>query len=194
MSERVCSIEGCDAPYLARGWCTAHYKRWKRHGDPLGGGTSRGAPREWIANAISIETDECIEWPFGRKGGYGFLNDGDGGTITASRLVCLEVYGDPPSPHLEAAHSCGNRGCCNKRHLRWATYAENNADKKLHGTHLEGEGHPCSRFTEKEVIAMRRAYASGDTYASIAHRYDADISHIRHIVIGDIWKSVPGAI
>lgn len=32
---RICSIEGCDNPHRARGWCAAHYARWKNHGDPL---------------------------------------------------------------------------------------------------------------------------------------------------------------
>jgi hypothetical protein len=32
-----CSIEGCEKPVQARGWCSAHWARWKRHGDPLGG-------------------------------------------------------------------------------------------------------------------------------------------------------------
>ena len=32
---RWCKIEGCDRPYLARGWCAAHYKRWWKLGDPL---------------------------------------------------------------------------------------------------------------------------------------------------------------
>lgn len=38
MSEKTtCSIEGCDRPARGRGWCDPHYKRWLRHGDPLGG-------------------------------------------------------------------------------------------------------------------------------------------------------------
>lgn len=30
-----CSVEGCDQPSKARGWCGLHYARWNRSGDPL---------------------------------------------------------------------------------------------------------------------------------------------------------------
>src|SRR5690625_2939832 len=32
----LCTIEGCDREFYARGWCTLHYRRWLDHGDPLG--------------------------------------------------------------------------------------------------------------------------------------------------------------
>lgn len=31
----TCSIDTCDNPVLARGWCKKHYLRWYKHGDPL---------------------------------------------------------------------------------------------------------------------------------------------------------------
>jgi lambda repressor-like predicted transcriptional regulator len=31
---RVCTIDGCDKLVRARGWCSKHYQRWQRHGDP----------------------------------------------------------------------------------------------------------------------------------------------------------------
>lgn len=34
MSVAVCSIDGCDRDVRARGWCSMHYQRWERHGDP----------------------------------------------------------------------------------------------------------------------------------------------------------------
>ena len=29
----ACSVAGCNSPAIARGWCHAHYSRWKRWGD-----------------------------------------------------------------------------------------------------------------------------------------------------------------
>lgn len=34
MSERTCSVDGCDLPFYARGCCMNHYKRLLRNGDP----------------------------------------------------------------------------------------------------------------------------------------------------------------
>ncbi len=31
---KVCSIEGCGGKVLARGWCSKHWARWSKHGDP----------------------------------------------------------------------------------------------------------------------------------------------------------------
>jgi hypothetical protein len=30
---RTCSVEGCERPHYARGWCAPHYQRWKKDGD-----------------------------------------------------------------------------------------------------------------------------------------------------------------
>jgi len=57
---RTCTIDGCQKPVIARGWCTAHWTRWKRHGDPLGGGIDRTpAPDTCVV-------DECDSPPFAR--------------------------------------------------------------------------------------------------------------------------------
>ncbi|QES45198.1 hypothetical protein DEJ49_33195 [Streptomyces venezuelae] len=37
MRKHVCAIRGCTRPQLARTWCERHYRRWRRHGHPLGG-------------------------------------------------------------------------------------------------------------------------------------------------------------
>ena len=35
MPKATCAVENCDEVAFCRGWCTRHYGRWKRHGDPL---------------------------------------------------------------------------------------------------------------------------------------------------------------
>jgi Fic family protein len=43
----LCTVEGCDNLQKARTFCTKHYKRWQKHGNPLGsGGSERPAIRK----------------------------------------------------------------------------------------------------------------------------------------------------
>jgi hypothetical protein len=37
MTPPECTIDECTKPARGRGWCEAHYARYRRHGDPLGG-------------------------------------------------------------------------------------------------------------------------------------------------------------
>lgn len=51
MTERTCSIDGCEAMHRARGWCSKHYQRWKAFGDP----TIERKPRTTPNKGCSIE-------------------------------------------------------------------------------------------------------------------------------------------
>jgi len=33
--KKICDIDDCDNPVKCHGWCSMHYSRWLRHGDPL---------------------------------------------------------------------------------------------------------------------------------------------------------------
>ncbi len=47
-------------------------------------------------------------------------------TLPVHRLVCHAIHGAPPAPEgWDAAHSCGNRACCNPAHLSWQTWQQN---------------------------------------------------------------------
>lgn len=38
---KLCAVLGCEKPRQCQGFCQAHYTRWRRHGDPLGGRAKR---------------------------------------------------------------------------------------------------------------------------------------------------------
>lgn len=147
----ICSIENCCKTARCRGWCPAHYERWRIFGDPRHGGdigTSPGVPAKFLAEeVIPHRGRECLPWPYARdSNGYGQVRL-DGKAHYVTRLICEAVYGPPPSPKHQAAHNCGkgHEGRCNPEHLRWATVQENHLDKKKHGTFVP----PPNRWKRK---------------------------------------------
>lgn len=55
-SDTTCSIDGCERPARARGWCRLHYKRNYRNGDPLK--THKPWGRDGSRNRM-CETEGC---------------------------------------------------------------------------------------------------------------------------------------
>lgn len=148
-----CTIDGCSKRNHAKGMCVAHYTRFLRHGDPHTRlRAANGECVEWLEAHASFSEDECLDWPFAKCGGRGYV-EFRGGMTTAGRAMCILAHGAPPSPEYEAAHSCGkgHEGCVSPKHLRWATAKDNHADKLVHGTQTRGENHPVAKLTERDV-------------------------------------------
>lgn len=73
-----------------------------------------------------------------------------------NRLVCEAFNGPAPEGDYHAAHADGDRANNRLENLRWASRAENEADKELHGTRMRGEDHASSKLTEEQVKAIRQ--------------------------------------
>ena len=63
MNKATCSVDGCERPFSARGYCKRHYERWRLNGDPLvvrKRGTKPGTlsperHHRWAGGAISYQ-------------------------------------------------------------------------------------------------------------------------------------------
>lgn len=189
-----CVIEGCGKPISvkSRGWCEAHYSRWRRHGDPLGGGISNGEPQRYFNEVVlAYKGNDCLTWPYGKDShGYGAMKR-NGKHALVSRAVCEEVHGAPPSPNHEAAHSCGNGhlGCVSSNHLSWKTVKENAADRIVHGTHRNGERHGRAKLTEADARKIRALKGSPVTQIAIAKRFGVSRATVWSIHNNQNWRA-----
>lgn len=141
--------------------------------------------QRWLRDAAGFVGSECLNWPFALTAkGYGAARF-NGAGMNAHRAVCLLAHGEPPTAaHIEVAHSCGNRKCCNPAHLRHATSAENSADALAHGTFLVGERAPRAKLREADVRQIR---ASSESHASLGRRFGVSGGAIHLIRSGENW-------
>ena len=112
--------------------------------------------------------------------------DGRRKNFEVHRLVCEAFHGPAPEGH-EAAHNDGVRTNCRASNLRWATPANNTADKFLHGTMLHGPSHPRAKLTPDNVRYIRRADRSSKI---LAKEFGVCPSVIKAARSGKTWKSV----
>jgi hypothetical protein len=155
---KPCQVDGCKNHRRGSKFCSPHDHRYRRYGDPLGGGAYHGESDKYFFEVVlNHDIDQCLPWPFGRSSGYGVWYPNGGNRRFVHRDVCEYRCGIPPSDKHEAAHSCGNghHGCCAPMHLSWKTPKENNKDKILHGTLALGDKNPAAKLSEAQVREIR---------------------------------------
>lgn len=184
---RLCSVPDCGKKHHSNNYCRSHNARWRAHGDPFAGRAANGEPLAWLQRHRRYTGDDCLIWPFARTDkGYAKYRD-----TGAYRVLCAMVYGPPPSPAHDAAHSCGNGpgGCVNPQHLRWATKAENSADRLAHGTAFVGTKNLNAKITDADVgviISLRGRMRQADVGA----RFGISQSQVGRIQRGEAWRGV----
>lgn len=193
MSARICSVEGCGRPHNCKGFCKPHYERWRKNGDsrsdlPLR--NPQGSALSFLETVVlPFVGSECLIWPFTRnKSGHATVKF-EGSNQVVARIVCVKLKGPAPTSDHEAAHSCGrgHLGCVNGNHLRWATHAENEADKITHGTSNRGARHGMAKLTEPEIKIIRAIKAPSRQIAAMFGVSQTTISKIKR---GEGWSHV----
>jgi len=122
-SPSYCSIPNCQSPPQARGWCSAHYYRWRKWGS-----TAAAIPVRLAGTPAPIRfwtkvhfTGGCWEWTGAKlSNGYGVF-----GKMGLAHRYAYEFCIGPIPDGLQLDHLCRVRHCVKPDHLEPVTCREN---------------------------------------------------------------------
>lgn len=141
----------------------------------------------------------CWEWDGpGLIKGYGYV-DWRGKRWAAHRLSYTLLVG-PIADGLFVCHHCDVRACVNPNHLFLGTAKDNLRDMTAKGRNVaqanplvlsRGERHWKAKFTEADVLAIRRAARRGVPVADLAASYAVAWTTISSVVRRKTWTHLP---
>lgn len=192
---RKCTVTDCERDHEAHGFCTAHYGRWRRYGDPTGGPyalrSADEATRFWHwANPKS--DDECWEVPKGSSNGYGHWKRPDGKLEGAHRASWRLAIGREPQGLIR--HLCNNKRCVNPSHLAEGNASDNALDSIKAGTfaYRRGESGTNVKYTYAQIEAVLAGRAAGMSYRQVAAATGVNRWTVRNVVRRGQWPEVEG--
>lgn len=196
MTERLCSIDGCDRKHQGHGYCNVHYQRWLKYGDAEHPGVMDRRSWEERFEARVLKTESCWLWtgPV-HSFGYGVVASKDCGhkSIGAHRASYLHFIGDIPDG-MCVCHVCDNPRCVRPEHLFLGTNKANIADMVAKRRNTRGESHPKAKLTERQVREIRSSYTpklvGGWTIPALAEKYGLSTSTVGGILRRKIWRDV----
>jgi len=140
---------------------------------------------------VSPPTDKgCREWLGAKICGYGQLRFRNQ-KWRAHRVSYLLTRGQIPDGAY-ICHKCDNPSCVNPQHLYLGDAKSNSADmyRRGRGNRPKGEGHYRSKFTEKDILAIRANNTMSQ--AALGKKYGVTPEAIHYIKSGKSWRHVRG--
>lgn len=119
---RTCTYLNCQERHFAQGYCSKHYRQYRR----------TGSPHRTFCETLNERLDKyhvkapngCWEWIGGKTHGYGMVRSSPTTTVQAHR-ASYERHIGPIPEGLHVDHLCANRACINPAHLEPVTMQEN---------------------------------------------------------------------
>lgn len=107
--------------------------------------------------------------------------------VCIHQLVCEAFCGPCPSHDHEVAHWDGNKRNNHFQNLRWATHAENGADRIRLGECPKGMLHHKAKLTDDDVLEIVRLLREGASIKTISLQFGISESNIKHIKYRRSW-------
>ena len=154
-------------------------------------GLAKRFDEKWIPEPNS----GCWIWTaYANAHGYGCMSSGRrrGETWLAHRISWF-LHKGIPAEGLSVCHGCDNTFCVNPDHLFLGTHRQNMQDCYRKGrdngtAKRRGAEHFTSKFTEADVLAIRR---SGPGSRGLARRFGVSRRTIANVLNRKHWKDVP---
>ena len=166
--------------------------KYKRQKKPI---TQKDVDRFWGHVDIKGE-DECWEWLRATTKGYGLF--AAGGTYHRSSRFAYVHRDGKLNTHkipgnLRITNKCGNKRCCNPKHLKLFSHQEVFDKMAIEGKIVVGSKHRMSKLTETDITDIRSRYqkqSETNGLANLAQDYGVSPGCIRDIIIRKTWRHV----
>ncbi len=195
MEQRTCTIEGCGRNHYGHGYCSKHYKRWKKGDDlyRIEAKRSVADPRYfWAKAAVSDNAEKCWEWQAGlSETGYGVATAVIDGVSyqRAHRLAFYFATSHHPGEQF-VLHKCDNRRCINPSHLFLGDHNDNMADMNAKGRRALGEDSGRALLTTNDVVQIKSQLQQGRMQKEMADIFGVSPSTVNAIAKGRNWRHV----
>lgn len=120
------------------------------------------------------------------KGYLGLTICGPSGARRKVRVhrIVAEIFVPNPECKPCVRHMDGSKTNNNVSNLAWGTYAENEADKKMHGTY---DTRRNGKLTQQDRDAVPKLYKQGLTHQDIAEIFKVSRPAISRLLSGKTW-------
>lgn len=110
--------------------------------------------------------------------------------ICGVHALVMSAFVGPLPVGMERCHNDGDPANNALSNLRYDTAVNNSADKRKHGTHLQGSMLSWAKLDESDIHEIRKAYADGETQQEIADRYGVQQPAVSRVLSGKRWSHV----
>lgn len=129
------------------------------------------------------------------KNGYFYVDlhrDGIRERAYIHRFMLLSFVSPEPNG-MEACHNDGNPENNIISNLRWDTHKNNLADKKIHGTQINGAKHALAKLVDADIYKIYELRKTGLSHNAIAIQFGVCRELIGQILRGKKWIHITRA-